>query len=77
MIIMLAILLYLVNEAETKAAAADQAALPPPRPAVHRIDIDNYKQVFSPSEQMLRRRGNGPDVVWAIYFFKPYCGHCR
>ena len=22
-------------------------------------------------------RGNGPEIVWAVFFYKPYCGACR
>eukprot|EP00854_Cymbomonas_tetramitiformis_P012047 gene12047-14233_t len=36
-----------------------------------------YKIVLRPTSPKLRGTPNDPTVVWAVYFFKPYCGACR
>ncbi|KAK3250977.1 hypothetical protein CYMTET_39669 [Cymbomonas tetramitiformis] len=38
---------------------------------------DMYKIVLRPTSPKLRGTPNDPTVVWAVYFFKPYCGACR
>ena len=47
---------------------------------VHLSAGDLYNTIISPTEgkrTWANAGPNGPDVTWAVFFHKPYCGACR
>ena len=66
-----------IARAERAAREATAAITNAPRRSIELDDKGVYKTVIYAAQGSSLGGPNGPDVIWAVFFYRPYCGACR